>query len=137
MTAEILKLDPDIHERLKYPERSLIVSIPVRMDNGKVKTFVGYRVQYNSARGPYKGGIRYHPDVTLEEVTALAMWMTWKCAVVDIPYGGGKGGVVCNPKEMSLSEKERLTRGYTVAISPIIGPYQDIPAPDVYTDAQT
>ncbi|MEM2634691.1 MAG: Glu/Leu/Phe/Val dehydrogenase, partial [Nitrososphaerales archaeon] len=137
IAAEILKLNPEIHERLKYPERSLTVSIPVKMDNGQVKTFIGYRVQHNSARGPYKGGIRYHPDVTLEEVKALAMWMTWKCAVVDIPYGGAKGGVICNPKEMSLSEKERLTRRYTIAIAPIIGPYQDIPAPDVYTDAQT
>lgn len=137
IASGILKLNPEIHERLKYPERSLTVSIPVKMDNGQVKNFIGYRVQHNSARGPYKGGIRYHPNVTLEEVTALAMWMTWKCAVVDIPYGGAKGGVICNPKEMSLSEKERLTRGYTIAIAPIIGPYQDIPAPDVYTDART
>jgi glutamate dehydrogenase/leucine dehydrogenase len=137
IAAEYLKLDPDVHEVLKHPKRVLTVSLPVRMDNGEVRIFTGYRVQYNDARGPYKGGIRYHPDVTLDEVKALAAWMTWKCAVVDLPYGGAKGGVVCNPKEMSLAEKERLTRRYTAAIASFIGPYIDVPAPDVYTDPQT
>jgi glutamate dehydrogenase/leucine dehydrogenase len=107
------------------------------MDNGNVKVFMGCRVQHNDARGPYKGGIRYHPDVTLSEVTALAMWMTWKCAIIDIPYGGAKGGVCCNPKEMSIGELERLTRRYASMLLDFIGPYQDVPAPDVYTDAQT
>jgi glutamate dehydrogenase (NAD(P)+) len=115
----------------------LIVSIPIRMDDGTVKVFEGFRVQHNVARGPAKGGIRYHPHVTLDEVKALAMWMTWKCATVNIPYGGAKGGVICDPKSMSAGEKERLTRRYTHEILPIIGPDRDIPAPDVYTDAQT
>jgi len=137
IAAEKLKLDPGIHEMLKHPRRSLIVSINVKMDNGNVCTFSGCRVQHNDARGPFKGGIRYHPNVSLDEVTALAMWMTWKCAVVDIPYGGAKGGVCCNPKEMSKAELERLTRRYTALIFDIIGPYRDVPAPDVYTDAQT
>jgi glutamate dehydrogenase/leucine dehydrogenase len=137
IAAEKLKLDPGIHEMLKHPRRSLIVSINVKMDNGNVCTFSGCRVQHNDARGPFKGGIRYHPNVSLDEVTALAMWMTWKCAVVDIPYGGAKGGVCCNPKEMSKAELERLTRRYTTLIFDIIGPYRDVPAPDVYTDAQT
>lgn len=136
VTAEKINLDPAIHEMLKYPKRSLIVSIPIKLDNGKVSVFMGCRVQHNGARGPFKGGIRYHPDVTLDEVTALAMWMTWKCAVVDVPYGGAKGGISCNPKEMSKAELERLTRRYTNAILDIMGPLQDIPAPDVYTDAQ-
>jgi glutamate dehydrogenase (NAD(P)+) len=113
------------------------VSLPIRLDDGRVKSFQGYRVQYNDARGPFKGGIRYHPNVTLDEVKALAAWMTWKCAVVDIPYGGSKGGIVCDPKNMSLNEKERLTRRYTAMISDFIGPYRDVPAPDVYTDSQT
>jgi len=134
--AEHLGLDPGIHEVLKYPKRALIVSLPVRMDEGSVKVFLGCRVQHNDARGPFKGGVRYHPDVTLDEVTALAMWMTWKCAVVDIPYGGSKGGVCCNPKEMSSHELERLTRRYTTMIMDYIGPYRDVPAPDVYTDEQ-
>jgi glutamate dehydrogenase/leucine dehydrogenase len=107
------------------------------MDDGQIKVFEGFRVQHNVARGPAKGGIRYHPGVSLDEVTALAMWMTWKCATVNIPYGGAKGGVICDPKRMSLGEKERLTRRYTSEILPIIGPDRDIPAPDVYTDAQT
>jgi glutamate dehydrogenase (NAD(P)+) len=115
----------------------LSVSLPIRLDDGRVKSFQGYRVQYNDARGPFKGGIRYHPNVTLDEVKALAAWMTWKCAVVDIPYGGSKGGIVCDPKNMSLNEKERLTRRYTAMISDFIGPYRDVPAPDVYTDSQT
>jgi glutamate dehydrogenase/leucine dehydrogenase len=136
-TAERLRLDDGIHEILKQPKRTLVVSIPIKMDNGNVKVFMGCRVQHNDARGPYKGGIRYHPDVTLSEVTALAMWMTWKCAIIDIPYGGAKGGVCCNPKEMSIGELERLTRRYASMLLDFIGPYQDVPAPDVYTDAQT
>ena len=135
-TAEKLGLDDWIHEMLRHPKRALIVSVPVKMDNGDVKVFTGCRVQHNDARGPYKGGIRYHPDVTLSEVTALAMWMTWKCAIIDIPCGGAKGGVCCNPKEMSPVELERLTRRYTSMLLDFIGPYQDVPAPDVYTDAQ-
>lgn len=137
MAAEKLKLDPGIHEMLKRPKRSLIVSITIKMNNGDIGVFTGCRVQHNDARGPFKGGIRYHPNVTLQEVTALAMWMTWKCAVVDIPYGGAKGGVCCNPKEMSKGELERLTRRYTTLLLDIIGPYRDVPAPDIYTDAQT
>ena len=137
VTAEMLDLDPGICEILKKPKRSMIVSVPIRRDNGEISVFTGFRVQHSDARGPYKGGIRYHPDVTLDEVTALAMWMTWKCAVVEIPYGGAKGGVKCNPKELSNGELERLTRRYTTMILNVIGPYQDVPAPDVYTDAQT
>jgi glutamate dehydrogenase/leucine dehydrogenase len=137
IAAEKLNLDPRIHEMLKHPKRSLIVSITIRMDNGETGVFTGCRVQHNDARGPFKGGIRYHPNVTLGEVTALAMWMTWKCAVVDIPYGGAKGGVCCNPKKMSTGELERMTRRYTSLILDVIGPYRDVPAPDVYTDAQT
>jgi glutamate dehydrogenase (NAD(P)+) len=136
-TADIIGLNPDVHEILKQPKRILTVSIPIKLDNGSVKNFQGYRVQFNDARGPFKGGIRYHPNVTLDEVKALAAWMTWKCAVADIPYGGSKGGVVCDPKNMSLGEKERLTRRYTSAIVDFIGPYRDVPAPDVYTDPQT
>jgi len=136
-TAEKLGLDGGVHEILRHPKRALIVSIPVKMDNGDVKVFMGCRVQHNDARGPYKGGIRYHPCVTLSEITALAMWMTWKCAIIDIPYGGSKGGVCCNPKEMSIGELERLTRRYASMLLDFIGPYQDVAAPDVYTDAQT
>jgi glutamate dehydrogenase (NAD(P)+) len=135
--AEKLKLNADLAEILRNPKRQLIVSIPIRMDDGTVRVFEGFRVQHNLARGPAKGGIRYHPRVTLDEVKALAMWMTWKCATVNIPYGGAKGGVICDPKSMSAGEKERLTRRYTHEILPIIGPDRDIPAPDVYTDAQT
>lgn len=135
--ADILRLPHDLREVLKNPKRQLIVSIPVKMDDGSIRVFEGYRVQHNIARGPTKGGIRYHPNVTLDEVKALAAWMTWKCATVNIPYGGGKGGVVCDPKRMSKGELERLTRRYTSEIYPIIGPEIDIPAPDVYTDAQT
>jgi glutamate dehydrogenase/leucine dehydrogenase len=130
-------LDANLAEILKHPKRQLTVSIPIRMDDGRVRVFEGYRVQHNVARGPAKGGIRYHPNVTLDEVKALAMWMTWKCATVNIPYGGAKGGIICDPKKMSPGEKERLTRRYTHEILPIIGPEKDIPAPDVYTDAQT
>lgn len=135
--ARVLKLDRGITEVLKHPRRTITISIPVRMDNGKIEVFTGYRVQHNYMRGPYKGGIRYHPQVSLDEVKALAMWMTWKCAVVEIPYGGAKGGVICNPKTMSQGELERLTRRYTTGIFEEIGPYKDVPAPDVYTDAQT
>ena len=130
---KVLKLDEGIYEALKKPKRFLEVTIPVTMDNGNVKVFTGYRCQYNDARGPTKGGIRYHWNVSPAEVRALAAWMTWKCAVVDIPYGGGKGGIICNPKEMSNREIERLSRGYIAAIYKFIGPELDIPAPDVYT----
>jgi glutamate dehydrogenase (NAD(P)+) len=135
--AKRLKLDPGLHKKLKFPKRQLIVSIPVKLDDGSLEVFTGYRVQHNVDRGPSKGGLRYHPTVTLDEIKALAMAMTWKCAVVGIPYGGAKGGVTCNPKEMSLSEIERLTRRFTYEISVIIGPEKDIPAPDVYTNSQT
>jgi glutamate dehydrogenase (NAD(P)+) len=135
--ADCLELDDSIRQILQHPKRQLIVSIPVKMDGGNVKVFEGYRVQHNIARGPAKGGIRFHPNVSLDEVKALASWMTWKCATVGIPYGGGKGGVICDPKSMSQSELERLTRRYAFEIAPIIGPDRDIPAPDVYTDEQT
>lgn len=135
--ADKMKLDPNIHAVLRKPRRALIVAIPTRMDDGSIKVFEGYRVQHSSTRGPCKGGIRYHQDVTLDEVRALAMWMTWKCAVVNIPYGGGKGGVICNPKEMSQGEIERMTRRFASEISIIIGPEKDIPAPDVNTTPQT
>ncbi|MCQ5374041.1 MAG: glutamate dehydrogenase, partial [Candidatus Methanomethylicia archaeon] len=119
--ARIMNLDPNIHEILKYPKRVLCVYVPVRMDNGKIKVFRGFRSQHNDALGPFKGGIRYHPNVTMEEVMALSIWMTWKCAVAGLPYGGAKGGVICNPKEMSVGEIERLSRGYFHAISSIVG----------------
>lgn len=134
--AERMHLDPSLRERLKLPERSLLVNIPVRMDDGTVKVFTGYRVQHDSSRGPSKGGVRYHPDVTLGEVAALAMWMTWKCALAGLPYGGAKGGVQVNPKQLSRAELQRLTRRYAAAIFPLIGPDKDVPAPDVGTDAQ-
>lgn len=121
---------------LSYPKRIVEVSLPVRMDSGETKVFTGYRIQYNDARGPSKGGIRYHPNVSADEVKALACWMTWKCSVADIPFGGAKGGVICDPKAMSKQELERMTRRYAAAISDFIGPYRDIPAPDVYTNAQ-
>src|SRR3954463_11737978 len=135
--ADYLDLDSSMRQVLSSPKRQLIVSIPVKMDGGDVQVFEGYRVQHNIARGPAKGGIRYHPNVTLDEVKALASWMTWKCATVGIPYGGGKGGVICDPKSLSLGELERLTRRFAFEIAPIIGPDSDIPAPDVYTDEQT
>jgi glutamate dehydrogenase/leucine dehydrogenase len=124
-----------IWEILRQPERALEVSVPITRDSGEVQVFTGYRVQYSSARGPCKGGIRYHPGVTLDEVKALAGWMTWKCAVVNIPYGGGKGGIVCDPTRLSERELERLTRRYTAMIFPLIGPHRDIPAPDVNTNS--
>ncbi|HEX2613955.1 MAG TPA: Glu/Leu/Phe/Val dehydrogenase [Nitrososphaera sp.] len=131
--AKLIKLDKGLHQVLASPKRVLTVSLPVKMDNGEIRVFTGYRSQHNDARGPYKGGIRYHPQVSVDEVKALSMWMTWKCAVADIPYGGGKGGIICNPKEMSDGELERMTRRYAYAIADIIGPHTDIPAPDVYT----
>lgn len=134
--AERMNLDQNLRERLKLPERSLLVSIPVRMDNGTVKVFTGYRVQHDSSRGPSKGGIRYHPDVNLGEVAALAMWMTWKCALAGLPYGGAKGGVQVAPEQLSRGELQRLTRRYAAEIFPLIGPDKDVPAPDVGTDAQ-
>ena len=134
--AKKISLDAGLHEKLKYPKRTLIVSIPIYMDDGSLKVFEGYRVQHSLERGPAKGGVRFHPDVTLDEVKALAMWMTWKCAVVNIPFGGAKGGVICDPLKMSLNELESLTRRYTSEIGIIIGPEKDIPAPDVNTDAQ-
>ncbi|MFX0163623.1 MAG: Glu/Leu/Phe/Val dehydrogenase [Candidatus Hodarchaeota archaeon] len=136
IAAEIIDLDPGIHESLKHPKRALIVSVPVRMDDGSVKVFEGFRVQHSDARGPYKGGIRYHTCVNVGEVTALAMWMTWKCAVVDIPFGGAKGGVACDVKKLSMGELERMTRRYITMILDLIGPYRDVPAPDVYTNPQ-
>ncbi len=136
-TAQRINLSDAIHEKLNYPKRTLTVSIPTAMDDGTERVFTGYRVQHSMERGPCKGGIRYHPDVTLDEVTALAMWMTWKCAVVGIPYGGAKGGVICDPKHMSSGELERMTRRFTSELFPVIGPEVDIPAPDVYTNPQT
>jgi glutamate dehydrogenase (NAD(P)+) len=134
--AQRLRLAPGIHAMLRQPERELAVSVPVVMDDGQIKVFTGYRVQHSSARGPCKGGIRYHPDVTLNEVKALAAMMTWKCAVVGIPYGGAKGGVQCDPTQMSEGELNRMTRRFTAMIMPILGPKRDIPAPDVNTNPQ-
>ena len=135
--ARLINLEDDILERLKYPRKSLIVSMPVRMDDGKVKTFMGYRVQHDLAMGPSKGGIRYSPEVDLGEVSALAMWMTWKCSLMNLPSGGAKGGVCCSPEHMSEGELERMTRRYTTEILPMIGPEKDIPAPDMYTNERT
>jgi len=134
--AEAMGLDPNLRERLKLPQRSLVVSLPVRMDDGRVEVFTGYRVQHDSSRGPSKGGVRYHPDVNLGEVAALAMWMTWKCALAGLPYGGAKGGVAVAPRQLSPAELQRLTRRYAAEIFPLIGPDKDVPAPDVGTDAQ-
>ena len=134
--AEILELEPGVHQMLRMPRREMWVSLPVHMDDGSVKVFQGFRVQYNDARGPTKGGLRFHPHETIDTVRALAAWMTWKCAVVDVPLGGGKGGVVCNPKEMSDGELERVSRAYIRAIARMIGPETDVPAPDGYTTPQ-
>ncbi|MBC8494852.1 Glu/Leu/Phe/Val dehydrogenase [archaeon] len=134
--AKILKLDESIVELLTNPKRIFQVSIPVRMDNGKIKVFQGFRVQFNDFRGPTKGGIRYHPNVDIHEVKALSFWMTWKNAVVDVPFGGGKGGIICNPKELSQGELERLSRGYIEGMHKYIGSEKDIPAPDMYTNPQ-
>ncbi|MCI0489424.1 MAG: Glu/Leu/Phe/Val dehydrogenase [Blastocatellia bacterium] len=135
--ADLLGLDSSMRAILVNPKRQLIVSVPVKMDDGTINVYQGYRVQHNVARGPAKGGIRYHPQVTLDEVRALASWMTWKCATVNIPYGGGKGGVCVDPRQLSQGELERLTRRYATEIAPIIGKHIDIPAPDVYTNEQT
>src|SRR5574339_1273404 len=134
--AFILKLDPGIWKILTQPKRQIVVSCPVQMDNGEIEVFTGYRVQYNITLGPAKGGIRYHPDVTLDEVKTLAAWMTWKCAVAGLPFGGGKGGVICDPTKMSMRELEALTRRYTAEIIDAIGPDKDVPAPDVNTNEQ-
>jgi glutamate dehydrogenase (NAD(P)+) len=134
--AAFLKLDKAVHDLLRWPLRELHVTLPVKMDDGTTKVFRGFRVQYNDARGPTKGGLRFHPDETIDTVRALAAWMTWKCAVVDIPLGGGKGGVICNPKEMSQGELERLSRAYIRQVGRIIGLEMDVPAPDVYTTPQ-
>ena len=135
--ARKLNLDAGIWKVLRYPAREIIVHIPVSMDDGTIEVFTGYRVQHSSARGPGKGGIRYAPDVTLDEVRALASWMTWKCAVVNIPFGGAKGGVICDPKNMSQGELERMTRRYTASLIEFIGPEKDVPAPDMNTNEQT
>ncbi len=135
--ADMLDLDSSVRDRIRLPERELIIHFPVKMRTGTIKMFTGYRVQHSTARGPAKGGIRYHPDVTLDEVKALASWMTYKCATMNIPYGGGKGGVVCTPKELDIHELENLTRRFTSELSIFIGPDRDIPAPDVYTNSRT
>jgi glutamate dehydrogenase (NAD(P)+) len=134
--ARIMNLDPGVHEVLRYPRRALQVSVPTRMDDGTLRVFQGYRVHHNTSRGPSKGGLRYHPQVDMDEVKALAMWMTWKCAVVNIPYGGAKGGVVVDPAELSSGELQRMTRRYASEILPLIGPEKDIPAPDLGTNEQ-
>jgi len=134
--ANFLSLTPGVREFLKMPMRELSVSIPVEMDDGKMKIFKGFRVQYNDARGPCKGGVRFHPAEDINTIRALASWMTWKCALVDIPFGGAKGGIICNPRELSRNELEKLSRGYIDRIYDIIGPEKDIPAPDVYTNSQ-
>jgi glutamate dehydrogenase (NAD(P)+) len=135
--ARLLNLEPGIWKILTHPKRQITVSCPVQMDNGEIEVFTGYRVQYNVSLGPAKGGIRYHPGVTLDEVTALAAWMTWKCAVAHIPFGGGKGGIICDPTRMSRRELEALTRRYVAEIIDAIGPEKDVPAPDVNTNEQT
>src|SRR5690606_26466537 len=134
--AALLNLEPAIHALLREPMRELHVTLTVKMDDGSTRIFKGFRVQYNDSRGPTKGGIRFHPDETIDTIRALAAWMTWKCAVVDIPLGGGKGGVICNPKELSLRELEQLSRAYVRQVGRILGPEMDIPAPDVYTTPQ-
>ena len=134
--AERIDLEPNIHERLRYPRRALVVSVPTLMDDGRTETFIGYRVHHNTVLGPTKGGLRYHEDVSLGEVSALAMLMSWKCALMGLPYGGAKGGVRCNPRAMSKKELERMTRRYTAEIILLIGPDLDIPAPDLGTDEQ-
>ncbi|HYH83992.1 MAG TPA: Glu/Leu/Phe/Val dehydrogenase [Pyrinomonadaceae bacterium] len=135
--AQLLDLNPDLYAVMRVPNRELKVYIPVRLDSGRLEVFEGYRVQHNFARGPAKGGIRYSPDVTLDEVRALAAWMTWKCAVVNVPFGGAKGGVVCDPAEMSIAELERMTRRYAAELIDFIGPEKDVPAPDMNTNEQT
>jgi glutamate dehydrogenase (NAD(P)+) len=134
--ADLLELDAGMRAILTHPSRQIIFSIPFQRDSGEFEVYTGYRVQYNFARGPAKGGIRYHPGVTLDEVTALAFWMTWKCAVVDLPFGGGKGGVTCDPKTLSMNELERITRRYAAELVEVVGPDKDVPAPDVNTTPQ-
>ena len=135
--AKRLEIDPGLLEIIKQPRRATIVSLPIQMDDGSFRVFTGYRIQHSIVRGPAKGGIRYHPDVSLDEVQALAAWMTWKCAVVNIPFGGGKGGITCDPTKMSKGELERLTRRYAADLSDLFGPDSDVPAPDVNTNEQT
>ena len=135
--AKEIKLDHNLLKILEKPMRILKVSIPIKLDNGKTKVFTGFRCQYSNAKGPTKGGVRYHPEVTEEEMVALAAWMTWKCSLLDLPYGGSKGGIICDPRKLSEGELERLTRRYTTEIMPILGPHIDIPAPDVYTTSKT
>lgn len=135
--ASEIDLDPNLLKIIEKPMRVLKVSIPIKLDNGQTKTFTGFRCQYNNAKGPTKGGVRYHPNVSEDEMIALAAWMTWKCSLLDLPYGGAKGGIICDPSELSESELERMTRRYTCEIMPIIGPHIDIPAPDVYTTSKT
>src|SRR5205823_2343354 len=135
--AKLLGLDPDLYAVMRVPTREIKVYIPVRMDTGHLEVFEGYRVQHNFARGPAKGGIRYAPDVSLDEVKALSAWMTWKCAVVNVPFGGGKGGIICNPIQMSQGELERMTRRYAAELVDFIGPEKDVPAPDMNTNEQT
>src|SRR6201996_8425092 len=137
LAAQKLNLDDGLWRVLRYPNRELTVYIPVSMDDGRMEVFTGYRVQHSIARGPAKGGIRYAPDVSIDEVRALATWMTWKCAVVNIPFGGAKGGIICNPRQMSRGELERLTRRYTAELASWLGPEKDVPAPDVGTNEQT
>ncbi len=132
-----IKLDRNLLKILEKPMRILKVSVPIKLDNGRTKVFTGFRCQYNNAKGPAKGGVRYHPHITEDDVVALAAWMTWKCALLDLPYGGAKGGIICDPKKLSETELERLTRRYTTEIMPILGPHIDIPAPDVYTTSKT
>jgi glutamate dehydrogenase (NAD(P)+) len=136
LAAHKLNLDEGLWKVLRYPTREIILHIPVQMDDGHLEVFTGFRVQHSIARGPAKGGIRYAPDVTLDEVRALASWMTWKCAVVNIPFGGAKGGVICDPHKMSMGELERMTRRYTAELVEFIGPEKDVPAPDVNTNEQ-
>ncbi|WP_188978019.1 glutamate dehydrogenase GdhB [Halocalculus aciditolerans] len=135
--SEEIDIDPNVVERLRHPEKVTQVTVPIERDDGTVEVFTGYRAQHDSVRGPYKGGLRYHPDVSAEECVGLAMWMTWKCAVVNLPFGGGKGGIVVNPKELSADEKERLTRRFAQELRDVVGENKDIPAPDMGTDAQT
>lgn len=135
--AQLLGLDPDLYAVMRVPSREIKVYVPVKMDTGHIQVFEGFRVQHNFARGPAKGGIRFAPDVTLDEVKALSAWMTWKCAVVNVPFGGGKGGIICNPQQMSIGELERLTRRYTAELIDFIGPDKDVPAPDMNTNEQT
>ncbi len=135
--AAAIDLDPNILERLRWPKRAVIVSVPIKLDDGRTHTFTGYRVQHSLTSGPSKGGVRYHPSVDLGEIAALAMWMSWKCAIMNLPFGGAKGGIACDPAKLSLGENERMTRRYTEELLPVIGPRMDVPAPDLGTDEQT